>query len=75
MAVARNLKQTRVIQESETSDSKPLRREQAKPTGLYLLELRSRTPQSPFPKRKLLVTVDTEPGGEGQPKVVKITHL
>jgi hypothetical protein len=74
MAVARNLKQTRVIQEQEPSDSKPLRREQAKPTGLYLLELRSRAPQSHFPKRKLLLAIETDPGGEGQPKAVKITH-
>jgi hypothetical protein len=73
--MARDLKQTTAIREPEVSDSKPLRREPSKPKGLYLLELRSQTPQSQFPKRKLVVTVDTEPGGEGQPKVVKITHL
>jgi len=49
---------------------------QSKPTGLYLLELRSHhaEAQSPLPRRKLVVTVDTGNGADGSPKPIKITH-
>jgi hypothetical protein len=48
---------------------------QSKPTGLYLLELRSRhaATQSPVPRRKLIVTVETGGSSDGLPKPIKIT--
>jgi hypothetical protein len=47
---------------------------QSKPTGLYLLELRTHhaAAQSPVPRRKLVVTVQTDHGSDGFAKPVKI---
>jgi hypothetical protein len=48
----------------------------AKPSGLYLLELRSRhaAAQSPLPKRKLVITIDPKDSANDSTKEIKITH-
>jgi hypothetical protein len=47
---------------------------QSKPTGLYLLALRSHhaAAQSPVPRRKLAVTVETSKSSDGLAKPIKI---
>jgi len=49
---------------------------QAKPTGLYLLELRTHRAiaQAPAPRRKLVVTIVAKEGFVGTSKPVKIVH-
>ena len=53
-----------------------VRRGSGKPTGLYLLELRSHLSQvqSPLPKRKLVITIDPQAGHNGRPEPIKIRH-
>ena len=53
-----------------------VRRGSGKPTGLYLLELRSHLAQvqSPLPKRKLVITMDPQGGQNGHPVQIKIRH-
>lgn len=54
----------------------PNRAPHAKPTALYLLALRSHhaAAQSPLPRRKLVITIDTGNAVDRLPKPVKITH-
>lgn len=49
---------------------------QTKPSGLYLLELRSRhaEAQSPLPRRKLVITIEPKYSTDGSSKEIKITH-
>jgi hypothetical protein len=53
-----------------------VRRGSGKPTGLYLLELRSHLAQvqAPLPKRKLVITIDPHAGHNGRPEPIKIRH-
>lgn len=46
-----------------------------KPSGLYLLALRSHVAQSysPIPRRKLTIHLDPKPDAEGRPVPIKIT--
>jgi len=48
----------------------------AKPSVLYLLELRSHhaAAQSPLPKRKLVITIEPKDSANGFSKEIKITH-
>ena len=49
---------------------------QAKQSGLYLVELRAHqaSPQTPVPKRKLVITVDLKDHPDIAPKPIKIFH-
>jgi hypothetical protein len=68
--IARYVKVTASLQGVPTVDAKP------KPTGLYLLELRSRLAdaQAALPKRKLVVKIETVVKASLSPKPVKITR-
>jgi hypothetical protein len=48
----------------------------AKPSGLYLLELRSRhaAAQSALPKRKIVITIEPKDSDNGSSKAIKINH-
>jgi hypothetical protein len=74
--MAKPNKIARYVKESHALDGASPRGAQAKPSGLYLLELRSHhaVAQSPLPKRKLVITIDPYGGPDGSPKPVKITH-
>jgi len=74
--MAKSNKIARYLKNSPVFASVSARDSQQKPSGLYLLELRSHhaDAQSPLPRRKLVITVDAENGADALPKVVKITH-
>jgi hypothetical protein len=69
------IKNAKFMKKVPIGDIMPLRR-QAKPTGLYLLELRTRAAQAqaPLPKKKLLITIDPRNIHEGRPQPIKIKH-
>ena len=73
--MARNVKQSRIVRQMDVPEGKLPSRPSAKPTGLYLLELRERAPRSELPKRKLVVSIQVEHEAAERPKVIKITHL
>jgi hypothetical protein len=54
----------------------PVRGPQTKPTGLYLLELRSHhaVAQSPLPRRKLVISINVAESSNATPKTIKIFH-
>ena len=52
----------------------PVHRAPAKPSGLYLLQLRSHVIETNSPKVKLHVSVDPDNSQDSQPKPVKIVH-
>ena len=49
--------------------------ERSRPSGLYLLALRSHVAQShsPIPRRKLTIHLDPKPDADGRPVPIKIT--
>ena len=75
MALAKTNKIARFVKQPRGLEGKPIRDLHGKPTGLYLLELRTRhaVTQSTLPRRKLVVTV--EPGsGPDSPRPIRITY-
>jgi hypothetical protein len=60
------------------SQTRPLNRPAAKPTGLYLLALRSHVAQTqplvPRPALKKTIPVQPVENGDGAPEPVKIKH-
>jgi hypothetical protein len=72
--MAKTIKIAKYVKEPRGLDRQAVKRT-AKPSGLYLLELRSHAAnaQSPLPKRRLVVTVKAGEGQDLRPKPVKIT--
>jgi hypothetical protein len=64
----------RIVRELQVSSAAPIRRGVAKSSGLYLLALRSHATRSQLPKRKLLVTIDSDGKTDVKPRPIKITH-
>jgi hypothetical protein len=73
--MAKTIKIAKFVKPPRADDRTLAERRSSKP-GLYLLELRSHAAalHSPLPKRKLVITVDSNGGELGHPKAVKITH-
>lgn len=73
--MAKTIKIAKFVKPPRVEDRSPVERRPSKP-GLYLLELRSHgaSLHSQLPKRKLVITIDSNGGELGHPKAVKITH-
>ena len=76
MAKAKTNKIARYVKETRGLEAVSHRSGPSKPAGLYLLELRSRhaVAQSPLPKRKLVVRVDSKGRLDTVSKPIKITY-
>ena len=64
----------KLLEEVRDAGLPPLRRAPLKPAMLYLMELRSHTPEAHFGKQKLIIPVDVLDSHD-MPQPVKITHL
>jgi hypothetical protein len=64
-----------VVRELRTAVNEPIRREPARPAGLYLLELRHHAASNSLPRRRLMITIDGPEWENGRPKPIKITHV
>ena len=62
-----------VVREPRTAVNEPIRREPARPAGLYLLELRHHAGNNTLPRRRLTVNIDGPARQDAKPKPVKIT--
>jgi hypothetical protein len=74
--MAKTIKIAKYVKEPRGLDRQTVRRGSMKPSGLYLLELRSHVAesQSALPKRKLTITIKPAETQDLRPKPVKITH-
>ena len=70
------IKTAKFIKEARLQESAPLRRAPARPTGLYLLALRSHAAHAEplVPRRKLVISVEPKWSDEGQAEPVPINH-
>ncbi len=73
--MARKSKSPRLLTELPPASTMPGKRAPGRPSGLYLLELRSRASQSELPRRKLVLPIASQECEEGRPREIKITHL
>jgi hypothetical protein len=71
--MAKKVKLAKSLREFRATGPAPIRREPARPAGLYLLELRRRAGNE-LPKRKLVITIDGLECEDSSPKPIKITH-
>jgi hypothetical protein len=71
--MSKKLKIAGVVREPRTEVNEPVRREPARPAGLYLLELRQHAGNNTLPRRRLTVNIDGPEREDGLPKPVKIT--
>ena len=74
--MAKTNKIARYIKDPPALDRQDKRSGPAKPSVLYLLELRSRhaAAQSALPKRKIVITIEPKDSANGSAKEIKITH-
>jgi hypothetical protein len=71
--MSKKLKIPGVIRDARTEVNEPIRREPARPAGLYLLELRHHAGNNTLPRRRLTVNIDGPEREHAKPKPVKIT--
>ncbi len=74
LAMAAKTKTFRLVRQAPASCPTPVRRQPAKPSGLYLVELRANASPAELPRRKLTVNVKLQHAQESFPKSVKISH-
>ena len=74
--MAKTVKLSNYVKPPKAPERAAPRRGKDKPTGLYLLELRSHASHagSELHRRKVVIPVDLKGGSEAFPEAVKITH-
>jgi hypothetical protein len=74
--MASKIKNAKLAKDARIPEGPPFHRAPAKPSGLYLLELRSHTARAHalLYRRKLDVAIDPNHGEDGHPQPIKINH-
>jgi hypothetical protein len=74
--MASKIKSAKFVKDARLPERPPLQRNQARPAGLYLLELRNHSAHAHalLYRRKLDVATDPKFGEDGLPEPIKINH-
>ena len=74
--MASKIKNAKFVRDAQFPERPPLQRNQARPAGLYLLELRNHSAHAHalLYRRKLDIVSDPKLGEDGHPEPVKINH-